>query len=57
MTNKHCPGFENNKALTEITLQCPACGATMEIFSDEIEKMATCPLCKEKMDPKQCQAD
>lgn len=55
--SNHCPGFENNKSLTEITLKCPECSATMDVFSDELEKVKKCPACSAKVDPKSCQVD
>lgn len=51
---QHCPGFESNKSLSAIKVACPACKAEMEMFSDEIEKKATCPKCKATFDPKTC---
>jgi DNA-directed RNA polymerase subunit RPC12/RpoP len=54
MTNEHCPGFEANKTLNEVKLKCPDCGAEVEIFSDEVEKLIKCPQCGTKFDPKTC---
>jgi ribosomal protein S27E len=52
MTDQHCPGFESNKTLSEITLKCPECDKHWEIFSDEAEKSAKCPACGASVDPK-----
>lgn len=52
MADQHCPGFENNKSLSEIALKCPECGKEWEIFSDELEKGAKCPSCRASVDPK-----
>ena len=55
MSNQHCPGFENNKTLSEVTLQCPDCSKTFDIFSDELEKTHRCPACQASVDPQKCQ--
>ncbi|BCL61086.1 hypothetical protein DGMP_17790 [Desulfomarina profundi] len=52
MTDQHCPGFESNKTLSEVTLKCPECDKKWEIFSDEAEKAAKCPSCGASVDPK-----
>ncbi len=57
MTDQHCPGFENNKSLKEVTLKCPECGVTVEIFSDEMDKTQKCPTCSAKIDPNSCKVD
>ncbi len=54
---QHCPGFESNKALSAIKVVCPVCKAEMEMFSDELEKQATCPQCKKTFDPKANKAE
>lgn len=54
MTDTHCPGFESNKSLSEVKLKCPDCGKEFGIFSDEIDKVAKCPACSAKVDPKTC---
>ena len=54
MSDQHCPGFESNKALSEIKVKCPECGAEFEVFSDEIEKTAKCASCGASVDPKKC---
>jgi len=41
---QRCPGNELNKSLSTIDLKC-ACGAVMEIFSDEANKNHTCSAC------------
>ena len=38
-----CPGQDDRNIKTE-TLECPRCGYTVEIFSDEIK--VKCPKCK-----------
>lgn len=53
MSQQHCPGFEANKTLNEVKLKCPDCGAKIEIFSDEMEKMIKCPECGKKFAPKE----
>ncbi len=52
MTNEHCPGFESNKTLNEVKLKCPDCGAEVEVFSDELDKLIKCPKCGTKFEPK-----
>jgi predicted RNA-binding Zn-ribbon protein involved in translation (DUF1610 family) len=49
---QHCPGFESNKSLNVVKLKCPECGKTVEVFSDEMEKMAKCASCNVSFDPK-----
>ena len=51
---QHCPGFESNKSLSAIKIRCPKCSQEWEIFSDELEKKATCSGCGAKVDPKAC---
>ena len=53
----HCPGFENNKSLSEITLKCPECSTTIEVFSDEMEKKQKCPSCNAQIDPQTCKVE
>ncbi len=53
----HCPGFENNKSLSEVLLTCPDCKATIEISSDEMEKLHKCKACNAIVDPKKCQKE
>ncbi len=55
MTDQHCPGFESNKTLDEVTIKCPGCGKKLDIFSDELEKNIKCPECSASIDPKTCQ--
>lgn len=52
MTDQHCPGFEANKSLSEITITCPDCDKKMEIFADEAEKQVKCSACGTMIDPK-----
>ena len=52
MTDQHCPGFESNKALSEVKIKCPACGHVWEVFSDETEKDQKCATCGAMVDPK-----
>lgn len=52
MSNQHCPGFESNKSLSEVSIKCPACGKEWAIFSDELEKNAKCAACGLVFDPK-----
>jgi DNA-directed RNA polymerase subunit RPC12/RpoP len=54
MTDTHCPGFESNKALSEVKVKCSACGKEWEIFSDELEKSVKCPDCGVTVDAKTC---
>ena len=56
MTDQHCPGFESNKKLNEVKVVCPACQATIDIFTDELDKSLKCPKCSKPFDPKKCQA-
>jgi len=53
-TPQHCPGFESFKHLTSFSCNCPKCGATKEIFSDEFDKKHTCDKCGEAIDFTQC---
>jgi len=57
MSNQHCPGFESNKTLNEITIKCPDCGKEMEIFSDEANKEIKCSSCSSMIDPATCKVD
>jgi len=50
----HCPGFEQNKSLKAVVCKCPECGAEVEVFSDEIDRVKTCSGCGKEMDPSQC---
>ncbi|MDR3629392.1 MAG: hypothetical protein P4L42_03565 [Desulfocapsaceae bacterium] len=52
---QHCPGFEANKTLTEVTVKCPACGKVMEIFSDELGKIVKCSACGASIETAKCQ--
>ncbi|MGW8194431.1 MAG: hypothetical protein ACWGOX_09220 [Desulforhopalus sp.] len=52
MTDTHCPGFESNKSLSEVKVNCGECGKEWEIFSDEVEKNVKCPVCGAVVDPK-----
>lgn len=36
-------------------LNCYLCGGGVEVFSDEMSRMRTCPSCKEKFDPGRCE--
>ena len=53
-TPQHCPGFENFKNLQSFTCNCPKCGETKEIFSDEFEKTHTCGKCGAEIDFTTC---
>jgi len=57
MTDQHCPGFESNKTLNEITIKCPDCGKEMEIFSDELDKKIKCSGCSSMLDPAACKVN
>jgi ribosomal protein S27E len=57
MTDQHCPGFEANKSITEVTVKCPECGQKKEIFSDEMDKKVTCSGCGKAFDPMQNKAE
>lgn len=50
---EHCPGFESNKTLSEVTVRCPECGKEWEIFSDEVGKSAKCSGCGVSVDTAQ----
>lgn len=54
MTDTHCPGFESNKSLTEVTLVCPECGHSWEKFSDEIKETVACKECGSSFESAQC---
>ena len=54
MTDQHCPGFESNKTLNEVTVKCPDCGKEIAIFSDELTKKVKCPACNCMFEPKAC---
>ncbi len=53
-TPQHCPGFENFKQLQSFTCDCPKCGETKEIFSDEFKKAHKCDKCGEVIDFTTC---
>ncbi len=53
-TPQHCPGFENFKTLQSFTCNCPKCGETKEIFSDEFDKPHKCGKCGEEIDFTTC---
>ena len=52
----HCPGFEANRELESYKCKC-ACGAELEIFSDEISRTHTCKSCGQEIEPTQCHFD
>ncbi len=51
MSSQHCPGFEANKSISEITVKCPHCGQEKQLFSDELDKQTTCTGCGKSFDP------
>lgn len=53
---QHCPGFENNKSLSEVKVKCPECGAEKTIFSDEMDKNTKCDDCSVSFAPQQSKA-
>ena len=53
-TPQHCPGFENFKTLKSFTCECPSCGETKEIFSDEFDKSHKCDGCGKEIDFTTC---
>lgn len=55
MSSEHCPGFSANKSLSPVMLICPGCKKEIEIFSDEMDKVVSCPQCSEKVDPKKAE--
>lgn len=52
MSDTHCPGFESNKSLKAVEVECAVCGKKWEVFSDEIEKTQKCPDCGNVVNPK-----
>ena len=56
-TPAHCPGFEQFKNLQSFTCNCPKCGESKEIFSDEFEKTHKCDKCGEEIDFTSCTYD
>lgn len=53
-TPRHCPGFEQNKAIQSFTCKCPECGEEKEIFSDEFDKKHVCKKCNKEIDFTKC---
>lgn len=47
LTDPHCPGDDPGKKSVPQMFTCPACGGTVEIWSDE--KSGTCLSCKKKI--------
>ncbi len=47
MEDHHCPGPDRKKAAAPEELECPKCGADVELWTDESE--TTCPSCKAKL--------
>ena len=56
-TPQHCPGYANFKNLKSFTCDCPKCGETKEIFSDEFDRAHTCSKCGEAIDFTQCKLE
>ncbi|MEJ2135622.1 MAG: hypothetical protein P8X86_10295 [Desulfofustis sp.] len=57
MSDQHCPGFEANKSLSEVTVKCPDCGKEQEIFSDELGKQVKCKECDSLFDSTACKVE
>ena len=56
-TPQHCPGFQQFKHLKSFTCNCPSCGKSKEIFSDEFDKKHKCDKCGQEIDFTQCTLD
>ncbi len=56
-TPKHCPGFETFKTLQSFMCKCDNCGADVEIFSDEFDKVHNCHACNQQIDFTKCSFD
>lgn len=56
-TQQRCPGNELNKSLHTFSCVCESCGASNEIFSDELGKSHHCTKCGKDLRTDRCQPD